>query len=231
MEGTVAGSLEGVTSRAFLGLVGSISRLGAVEWLTPLDAMLRAEDRLLQLQVVTETGARIPETVVTSDADEASDLLGSRFVVKPLVGGLYQSDDGPTAVYASEFTAADRGKADFAAAPFVAQELIEVIEHLRVVTVGTCAWAATLDTKDRPLDWRRQERSHFEWQPSDESDACDAALRVASHLGVGFSSQDWVRERDGLVFLDLNPGGQWLFLPEAVAGAATAAIASFLAGP
>ena len=229
MEGTAAGSLEGVTSRAFLGLVGSISRLGAVEWLTPLDSMLRAEDRLLQLQVVAQTGSRVPETIVTSDADEAFDLLGPRFVVKPLVGGLYQSDAGAFAVYASEFAESDRGLASFASAPFVAQERIEVLEHLRVVTVGTSAWVAVLDAAGRPLDWRRQERAHFEWRPADEPDVRDAALEVSGHLGIGYSSQDWVRDMNGFVFLDLNPGGQWLFLPEAIARPATVAIAEFLA--
>jgi hypothetical protein len=85
--GTVAGTLEAVSKRAFLTLVGSISRLGNRAWLTDLDTMLRAEDRLLQLTVATELAMRIPRTVVTSDGDRARSVLGDRFVVKPISSG------------------------------------------------------------------------------------------------------------------------------------------------
>ena len=38
-----------------------------------------------------------------------------------------------------------------------------------------------------------------------------------------------IRDESGrLVFLDLNPGGQWLFLPDMITNAVTAAIASFM---
>ncbi|HVE45526.1 MAG TPA: hypothetical protein VNA57_02100 [Acidimicrobiales bacterium] len=55
---------------------------------------------------------------------------------------------------------------------------------------------------------------------------------MAGALGVGYSSQDWVVDRSGQPwFLDLNPGGQWLFLPEPAASAVTASVAAWLAGP
>ena len=65
--GTLTGSLDSVRRRAFLALVGAISRVGETEWLTPLEAMLRAEDRMLQLQIASELGISVPRTVVTSD--------------------------------------------------------------------------------------------------------------------------------------------------------------------
>jgi hypothetical protein len=48
---------------------------------------------------------------------------------------------------------------------------------------------------------------------------------------LGYSSQDWVIAPTGAaLFLDLNPAGQWLFLPADVAEAATTAIARWLIG-
>jgi hypothetical protein len=50
-------------------------------------------------------------------------------------------------------------------------------------------------------------------------------------MGVAYSSQDWID--DGApepAFIDLNPAGQWLFLPESIAGAVTEAIAAHLTG-
>jgi hypothetical protein len=56
------------------------------------------------------------------------------------------------------------------------------------------------------------------------------ALGLAVSLGLGFSSQDWVETADGYWFLDLNPSGQWLFLPELVAHPVTSAVAAWLGG-
>jgi len=53
-----------------------------------------------------------------------------------------------------------------------------------------------------------------------------SALELARTLGVGYSSQDWVVARGGSFFLDINPGGQWLFLPKPVSSEVTAAIAA-----
>ncbi len=229
--GNVAGSLEAVRKRAFLTLVGSISRIGNRSWLTTLDAMLAAEDRLFQLDVVSARGYRTPRSLVASNGATARRQLGDRFIVKPLANGYYNSDSGPRAVFTSSLTEADLLHTDFSHAPFVAQEQIDTIEHLRVVTVGRQAWAAVLGAAGRPLDWRAQENAHREWEPVDATDVCAGALSVAEALNVGYSSQDWLRDSGSEpVFLDLNPGGQWLFLPDSVASPVTEAVATYLVG-
>jgi hypothetical protein len=228
--GTVAGSLEAVTKRSFLALVGAITRVGARRWLTPLDAMLRSEDRLAQLEAARRLGIRVPKTIVTSESDAVVRHLGRRFVVKPLTIGYFRTSDGPKAVFTSSMTDEEAKRVDFGSAPFLAQELIEATEHLRVVTVRDSVWTASLDADNRPLDWRQQDEAHFEWIESDDGYVGERALALAKALGVGYSSQDWIRNPQGITFLDFNPGGQWLFLPTAVANAVTNAIAHFLSG-
>jgi hypothetical protein len=228
--GSVAGSVEAVTKRAFLSLVGSITRLGDRDWLTPLDSLLAGEDRLVQLEAAQRAGVRVPMTLVTSDSAEAADRLGDRFVVKPLAGGYFWTEEGPRAVFATELGTEEAVGLDFAAAPFIAQERLRAREHLRVVTVLDDAWVAALSTQDRPLDWRQQEAAHFEWSASTDAEAGANALRVAESLRVRYSSQDWVRDDDGLAFLDLNPGGQWMFLPDSISRPVCHSIARFLEG-
>lgn len=227
--GAVAGSLESVRKRAFLTLVGAISRVGNRQWLTTLDAMLAAEDRLYQLDVVNRLGQRTPLTVVTSCGDRARELLGGQFIVKPLANGYYNSADGPRAVFTTAVTQGDLDQTDFADAPFVAQERIKTVEHLRVVTVNGQAWAAALGAEGRPMDWRQEDEAHFAWVPVEAPDVCSAALAVAAAFDVGYTSQDWARDAtDQATFLDLNPGGQWLFLPPEVSRPVTSAIAAYL---
>jgi hypothetical protein len=229
--GLASGSTEDACKRSFLRLVASICRLGNVAWLTDVDAMLLAEDRLFQLNAARSMGVRVPRTVVTSSRDELINRLGSTFVVKPIGRGFFVSDQ-PRAVYATELNASDLDAVDLGAAPFVAQERIRARKHLRVVTVRGSAWCAELDATNWPLDWRKAEDAHRAWRPS-TSGIESAAVNLSERLGVGYSSQDWVIDGDAEspVFLDLNPGGQWLFLPEPIAGEVTRAIADFLCSP
>jgi len=228
--GTIAGSLEAVSRRAFLALVGAITRLGNRRWLTPLDAMLKAEDRLVQLDVARALGIRVPQTIVTSDPDAAEAMLGRQFVVKPISGGYFWTASGARTVFTSLLEAHEAQGLDFAAAPFIAQQWIDVSTHLRVVTVGSKAWVCELEAKGRPIDWRQQEEAHFSWRATEDPELGQRAVGLARELGAGYSSQDWVRDDEGSAFLDLNPGGQWLFMPNPPARSITRAIASFLAG-
>ena len=206
--GLRAGSLEAVSLNAFLALIGSVSRLGSVEWLTPVDRMLAGEDRLYQLDVARRLGVRVPRTIVTSRATAAVAELGPTFIVKPLAGGYYLGDEGPRAVFSSQLAAQEALSLDFSAAPFVAQEVIRAKTHLRVVTVGSDAWVASLSADDRPLDWRQQEEAHSEWRPVRDIAIAQQAVQIAAALGVGYSSQDWIVDDAGATFVDLNPGGE-----------------------
>jgi hypothetical protein len=228
--GLMAGSHEALKLKTFVGLVGSITRLAGPRWLTSVDSMLRAEDRLFQLQTAADLGIRVPVTMVTSDATAVIDRLGESFVVKPLGSGYFWRDGTPHAVFCSRLTASDLQEVDLGAVPFVAQEEIHAGQHLRVVTVGGTAWIARLNALDFPLDWRQDEAAHLSWNSHTDGDVERMAVELAGRLNVGYSSQDWLEDGDGAVFVDLNPGGQWLFLPDEVARPVTVAIALFLAG-
>ena len=230
--GSIAGSLDSAARRSYLYLVGSITRLGARQWLTSLSPLLAAEDRLVQLEACRELGLPAPDTIVTSDGNVALEFFDGPFVVKPLAGGYYVTDHGKArAVFTSEIDRQELGSLDFAHAPFLAQRLVAAIAHFRIVTVGDQAWTARLDAAGRPVDWRAQEEAHYSWEANPDPVTEKLALRLAQHLNVGYSSQDWVVGPDGPWFIDLNPAGQWLFLPDSIALATTTAIAEFLAGP
>jgi hypothetical protein len=132
-------------------------------------------------------------------------------------------------VHATEMHRSDERLELLAGAPFLVQRLIEARAHLRVVTVGRQAWVCELDATDRPLDWRADETAHGSFRTVPRPDVALNAIALTAALGLGYSSQDWVVDAGGdALFLDLNPAGQWLFLP--VAADATSAIARWLMG-
>lgn len=230
--GDLVGSVADVSLRARVSLVASLTRFEGCEWMTRVDALQAAEDRLHQLAVARRIGIATPKTVVSDDPSEIRRSLGSDAVLKPLATGAFVDESGqPQVVHTAALTEGILALGDFAAAPFVAQERIEVQRHLRVVTAGSEVRTAAIDAADWPLDWRMAEDAHSAWRRYDSPDVEIQALRLVDALGVGFSSQDWlVPEAGPAVFIDLNPAGQWMFLPDDVAGPVTERIVNFLSG-
>jgi hypothetical protein len=158
--------------------------------------------------------------------------LGERFVAKPLGPGQFEDPDGqPQVVFAKDLTRGARELDALGGAPFLLQELVEAEQHLRIVTVADRAWVCALEARNLPLDWRREDRAHDAFEPSaGRADVAAAAVELARKIGVRYTSQDWLVTGGDTYFLDLNPGGQWLFLPEPISSEVSAAIAGWLAG-
>jgi hypothetical protein len=108
------------------------------------------------------------------------------------------------------------------------QSRLTAERHLRAVTVKDQCWVCELAAGDLPVDWRRDEAAHDAFVAADERGVERDALRLAGAFGVGYSSQDWIVSDGVAHFIDLNPAGQWLFLPEPVASGTTSAIAQWL---
>jgi glutathione synthase/RimK-type ligase-like ATP-grasp enzyme len=200
-----------------------------VNWLTTYWALHRAENKLVQLGCARDLGIHVPKTQVTSAASLLSEELGDPVVLKPLGSGDFVQDGTYFTVYARAHSKIDPVWELLGGAPFLAQELVAADYHLRVVTVDDHAWAARLDARNLPLDWREDENAHGQWAPTNDPSVQSGALRLAERLSLGFSSQDWIVDLDGTAwFVDANPVGQWLFLPEAISKEVTRAVAEAL---
>lgn len=190
----------------------------------------RAENKLVQLAVARHLGIHTPRTCVVGHRDLIPVSFGSRVVVKPLGPGAFTSDAGDLQVVFARLLDRDTPELDaLGAAPFLIQECLEPEAHLRIVTVDERAWVFLLDAPSE-LDWRENDDAHHSFRPTgNHADVSVQALAITGALDVGYSSQDWIVTRDGSVrFIDLNPGGQWLFLPESGAAEVSAAIAAWL---
>jgi hypothetical protein len=201
--------------------------------LSEIERLLTADNKLVQLRAAAALGISIPASAVTSDRASIPPELGDLFVAKPLGPGQFDDEHGETrVVFTKELSRVSRELGALGGAPFLLQELVNADEHLRVVTVADRFWVCSLDASGVPLDWRREDRAHTAFVVRENhQDVGNQALALARRLGVGFSSQDWIVAGDRRFFLDLNPGGQWRFLPEPVASQITSAIARWLAAP
>ncbi len=231
-SGDRVGSVADVSFRARVRLIAAIARHGNRQWVTTIDALQAAEDRIHQLAAACRLGIATPPTIVSSDPAQIQRVLGGDAVIKPLATGAFVNAEGePQAVLTTRLTADLLASGDFGAAPFVAQERVQVRQHLRVVTAGSVVTAAALEAGRWPLDWRVADDAHHSWRRHEEPDVEAQAVQLAAELDVGFSSQDWLIPESGPpLFIDLNPAGQWMFLPPDVADPITEHLVSFLSG-
>jgi hypothetical protein len=229
--GTQAETHEAVVRTSWLALLAGWLSSPSVQWLTAFRRLLAAENKIVQLDAVRRLGMRVPHTVLTNDLNELIDSF-DEVIVKPLGPSQFlASPEDMRVVYATRMSTADMASDELASAPFLLQERIAACRHVRVVTVGGSAWVAGLDAADLPDDWRVHVPAHSSFVPAECEEVVQAAVRAATALDVHFSSQDWIVDTAGeSVFLDLNPAGQWLFLPDELAQSVTGALADWLTG-
>ncbi|WP_331739996.1 hypothetical protein OG613_45005 (plasmid) [Streptomyces sp. NBC_00015] len=228
--GIKLGSKQAAVHGAWRALLTALPRTLACDWLSGLDALLTAENKVVQCRAASDAGIRMPPTVVTNDASNAPSPHAG-LVAKPLGPAQFWLDtpDDPRVVFAAPVDTLHPAWTDLLpGAPFILQERLHAVRHLRVVTVRHTAWAFDILAEDLPLDWRQSAAAHSSWRPVNAPDIEQQALRLSAALSVGYSSQDWIETAEDTYFIDLNPGGQWLFLPDPAASRITAAIADWL---
>lgn len=226
------GGHDAVVRSAWLSALVTIVRLSEVRWLSPLDALFAAEDKLAQQRACAALGVRCPPMALVTRPEHIPSELGDHLVVKAFASGHFRDASGTGhVVFATEMHRSDERLALLAGAPFLVQQRAQARAHLRVVTVNDRAWACELDATNLPVDWRADEDAHSSFEPTSQPRIAASAVALAARLGLGYSSQDWLIDTTGAaLFLDLNPAGQWLFLPDEVAAAATGAIARWMVG-
>lgn len=228
-QGVTLGGEQAAIRSAWIALVAAIAGATHVVWLTPLERLFLRENKMLQARAAQRLSIPTPPSAVVSDPALIPSELGDRLVVKPLRPATYTDAKGTEQVIWTQEISRDSSILDrLAGAPFIVQTRFEAERHLRVVTIGGQSWVCELSASDLPLDWRRHGNAHQSFELASEPAVGHDAVRLAEALGTGYSSQDWIVTNGVAHFLDLNPAGQWLFLPDQVASAVTRAIASWL---
>lgn len=170
------------------------------------DAM--AGNKIYQLSVASRSGFRVPKTLVSQIPEKIRAFcheLGGSVIVKKLVGSVQR----PLATLLLTLEDLDDDD-EIRMCPSIYQERINGDRHLRVCCFGDRVLAAEIKTDI--LDWRRDMSVDF--RPfALESRISDSVVALIKSLGLQMGIMDMmITHDDQLVWIELNPQGQFLFI-------------------
>jgi hypothetical protein len=198
----------------------------------------RANNKMLQLQEAVAVGFEIPRTLISNDPDAVIAFVEShkdgRVVYKPFTP--YMPPTGLiTFTTAIDSSIVHANRDGVAAAPGIYQELVKKAYELRITVVGNDLFPAKINSNHSEMtqvDWRRELYGdiYTAFQIADEIK--EKITRLHRKLGLFFAAYDFIVNDEGrMIFLEVNPTGQWLWLEEKLGFPISQRIANALAIP
>ena len=199
-------------------LKGFLDGLSEAKWVNDPDNDYRAENKLRQLRLASESNLRIPRTLNTNDpvrVREFFDELNGSMVAKLLRPLSVSMGAAPYFVYTSEVRKQDLDDAALLRhCPMVFQEKIEKDCEFRIAYVDGELFVGAINASESErgqVDWRLAEPGECPWAHGEvPSDVAAALSALMSKLSLVYGAIDLIRTPEGEhVFLEVNPGGEW----------------------
>ena len=187
----------------------------------------RAALKPVQLKIASEIGLRVPNTILTSDPDEALAFVSKytgAIVHKAITSPVHRFID--TRTWNPEDV---KHIADLPLCPTLFQERIQGPGDVRVTVVGTQIFSAYLSGRPGWLIRGLMPNQHF--HPINFlRDLESTIVRLMNKLGLDFGTIDLKLADNGeYVFLEVNPQGQFLYIEIRTGLPISTALADFLA--
>jgi len=204
---------EGEARMGFGGVLASLP----CAWVSDPLAMARAEYKPLQLAAAAEVGLRVPATLVTNDAAAARAFVTAQpsgAIYKTLCGGPHTENGRAVALHTARVDVAQIDESVRTTAHLFQQRVQKAFDA-RVTVVGERVFAARIDTTAAGAeDWRADDGVRFSvLQPP--AATVDAAVALLYRLGLRYGALDFVVDSDSRWwFMEINPNGQWAFVPD-----------------
>ncbi len=225
-------------AKAFLDGLQALLRC---RWLSRPSAIRDAGHKIEQLGRAQRLGFTVPPTLVSQSPEEIRafrDEVGSPIVAKLLSKGPPRAPTlGEQYVVMTTPLTDDDLAADetLRICPTLFQPLIPKAFELRVTVVAAQVFACRIDsqaTERTKIDWRNYDLDntpHTAWDMPEE--LCERCRAIVADYGLSFGAIDLiVTPEEEVVFLELNPNGQWGWIEELTGLPIAEAHARYLSG-
>jgi glutathione synthase/RimK-type ligase-like ATP-grasp enzyme len=201
-----------------------------IAWVNPPALDEVAHHKPYQLKIASQVGLPIPRTLITNDPDAARrliDELGPERTIYKTFLATEQCWRETRFIKPQELEMLNRVQL----APVIFQEYVPAISDIRVTVVGSTIFATAIFPAPGgyEVDYRMDlEGAKFE--PTKIPVQTERKIfALMKRLGLVYGAIDLRRTPEGaLVFLEVNPAGEWRFLEERTGQPITKALANLL---
>jgi glutathione synthase/RimK-type ligase-like ATP-grasp enzyme len=189
-----------------------------------------AEAKPYQLLMAKRCGFVVPQTVVGNDVRTVQSRFEEKVALKSVDTVYLREGDDALFAYTSIIDVKDLMDESFHQVPLISQEFLSPKLDLRVTVVGRSVFAYKIlvNGEAAPGDWRLHRRDELTYSPySLPYDIERQCIELCSRLKLPFGAIDLVDSDGDITFIEINPTGEWAWLPNA-ADTAGVAIAKWL---
>jgi glutathione synthase/RimK-type ligase-like ATP-grasp enzyme len=189
-----------------------------VTWVNPIDKVSVAELKLYQLQIAQELGFRVPRTVISRDAEilrtfAAQNEYGT--ICKPIFHGMFVDESSAYSILTRRVTPESIDAGSVKLCPVFLQEEIPRKSDVRATFIGPHCFVADIKGDPSLVDWRDPDVSVSYTEGSLGHEVESMCRAMLAKLGLVYGAFDFVRTPVGdLVFLEINPTGEWAWLED-----------------
>ena len=215
-------------ARAFAELEMDFTLRWFIDLLSNYCPVLDGETRALdgrnkcdQLAIVDTFGLQIPATLITNDPTTAKDFVKKHkaVAIKSVAGYGRQVEGGFYTVYTNIVTKDILDQFESVRlAPVCLQEYVDKEFELRVTVVGQEVFGCRIDSQDTKktrVDWRRYDRTTPYSVYTINQELSGRLIAIMKHYDIRFAAFDLIVTSDGrIVFLEMNPSPQFLWIEE-----------------
>lgn len=201
-----------------------LSHVNEIRWINNFSKVNYAENKIFQLKAAADANMDIPYTLFSNKASRIRDFVNryNEIIIKPYIPYIWEytkdsSGKGALATLVSKKQIEEISDIDLECCPAIYQTIIEKVADWRVVFIENKIFSYRItQLSNQDIDFRSQ--------LSKQDSLSIECIETPSHLNkkvcdlmkyfqIEFASMDFAEDKNGnLFFLDLNPGGNWLFL-------------------
>ena len=187
-------------------------------WINPIDKVSVAEHKLYQLQVAAALGFQVPRTFISADINEIRDFASGNAIgtiCKPIFHGMFFDGTFSHSVFTRRLDIEELDTKSLDYCPILLQEEIPRDSDVRATFIGQHCFVADIQNNTQLVDWRDSSIVLDYSVSSLDTTTLQLCRRMLTELGLIYGAFDFIRMPNGeLVFLEVNPTGEWAWLEE-----------------
>jgi hypothetical protein len=217
--------------------VNALPAIGKFAWINHPACERLANSKAAQLFAARTIGLEIPRTVITNNPDEVR-----AFIAAAPAQIVYKASSPPRniapdkALFTGLVTDETLANLDLIRiTPGIFQERIDKSYELRITVIGARIFAVKIDSQalaETQLDWRHAQHDVAYEPVTLPREIATKITAFMEHLGLVYGAFDFIVTPDGrYVFLEVNPGGAYMWVEAATGLGITPALADALIEP